>query len=334
MADTPPAAVHLELGDTFGAILISVILSSCLYGVVCLQIWYYFRDYKDQLPLRLVVLAVLVLSTLHEVVAMHAVYHYLILNFANPLALERNVWSIVIMVPATAGLNTIVHLFYAARVYWLSNKRGWWISAIVCFLQVVQIALSISVTIRGAQVTNFSVVANDKQLMTMCITSLSCSAAEDVICTLAISYYLHTSRSGIKSTDTLINKLIVHTVNNGALTSVASICIVSVMVPKPKNLLYLAIFEVVGSLYSNSILSTLNSRRSHTQARLPDTIDYSYPSFATSRHTVTGMSRSTYIADTRTIDISKPPMEILVETQSDAHRSEQDMELSDTKVNP
>ncbi|KAI3609261.1 hypothetical protein WG66_010625 [Moniliophthora roreri] len=105
-----------------------------------------------------------------------------------------------------AGLSTIAHLFYAAQVYQLSNKRGWW------------------------------------------------------ICTI-------------------------------------------VMIPKPKGLLYIAIFEIAGNLYSNSILSMLNSRRFHAQARLPVTTSISTLGFATVRNLNTIGSMHT--ADNYTTNIIK-----------------------------
>ncbi|EEB95201.1 hypothetical protein MPER_05867, partial [Moniliophthora perniciosa FA553] len=67
----------------------------CLYGVTCLQTWYLFRHYNDQLLLRVAVLAILILETVHEIMAIHAIYHYLILNFANPLASLEIVWSVI-----------------------------------------------------------------------------------------------------------------------------------------------------------------------------------------------------------------------------------------------
>ncbi|ESK85915.1 hypothetical protein Moror_2301 [Moniliophthora roreri MCA 2997] len=63
-----------------------------LYGVTCLQTWYYFRNYEDRWLLRVTVLAILVLETIHAILAMHVVYHFLILNFDHPLALLRDIW--------------------------------------------------------------------------------------------------------------------------------------------------------------------------------------------------------------------------------------------------
>ncbi|EEB99028.1 hypothetical protein MPER_01361, partial [Moniliophthora perniciosa FA553] len=89
MDTSPSLSEHqFNLGDTFGAFLISIIISSCLYGAACLQTWYYFRNYNDRILVRSSVLAILVLETLHTILSIHAVYYYVILNYDNPPALS------------------------------------------------------------------------------------------------------------------------------------------------------------------------------------------------------------------------------------------------------
>ncbi|ESK92609.1 hypothetical protein Moror_4348 [Moniliophthora roreri MCA 2997] len=250
------SSITADPGSTFGSFLVTIILSSCLYGVTCLQTWYFFRHYNDRLLLRGVVLAILILETLHEIMAIHAVYYYLIINYANPLASLDIVWSVIGLIAVTDALNTIVHLFYTAQIYKISNKKGWWICVILCLLKMVQLASSIYVMVGGGQRHSYMLYFENETFMTMAIVTHTIAAAEDVICASAISYYLHRGRSGIKSTDTLINKLIAHAINNGALTSVAGICSLMLMVSRQKNLLYTGTFTIIGNLYSNSILST------------------------------------------------------------------------------
>uniref|UniRef100_A0A0W0G6F0 DUF6534 domain-containing protein n=1 Tax=Moniliophthora roreri TaxID=221103 RepID=A0A0W0G6F0_MONRR len=349
------SSITVDPGSTFGSFLVTIILSSCLYGVTCLQTWYFFRHYNDRLLLRGVVLAILILETLHEIMAIHAVYYYLIINYANPLASLDIVWSVIGLIAVTDALNTIVHLFYTAQIYKISNKKGWWICVILCLLKMVQlvvewVASSIYIMVGGVQMHSYMLYFENETLMTMAVITHTIAAAEDVICASAISYYLHKGRSGIKSTDTLINKLIVHAINNGALTryfvflfyqpisfiedanSVVGICPLILMVSRQNNLLYTGTFTIVGKLYSNSILSTLNSRQYHKQIMLPTTVDTSSSSFVAGRNLDT--TRSTYTADTHTTNMTRPEIQILVERQSNLyHYRQNDMELSDMKVN-
>ncbi|EEB93123.1 hypothetical protein MPER_08265, partial [Moniliophthora perniciosa FA553] len=124
-----------------------------------------------------------------------------------------------------------------------------------------------------------------------------CAAAEDIICALALSYYLHRSRSGVKRfTNTLINKLIVHAINNGALTSVAGIVSLSLMISQQRSLIYVGTFTILG-----------NSTQCYQPAR---------------NFNATG---STYTADTHTTNITKPDIHFLIETSDQPHDGQNNM---------
>jgi hypothetical protein len=91
--------------------------------------------------------------------------------------------------------------------------------------------------------------------------SLVLYVVTDLLVALLLCYFLHSSRTGIKRTDTLINKLIVYAIHNGLITSVADIFVIAFNIAYPKNLVYLSIYQIVANLYSNSFLATLNARR-------------------------------------------------------------------------
>ncbi|ESK83325.1 hypothetical protein Moror_8793 [Moniliophthora roreri MCA 2997] len=335
MATPFMSIVQPDLGDTCGANLVATIISSCLYGVTCLQTWYYFQNYSDSILIRGAVLAILALETIHAVLLTQAMYHYLILNYGNPSALLTHTWSVASLVSfhlilmfsrttilinhTTSAIATIVLMFYAVRIYLFSHKRDWWTPAIVCVLNAAQTAFYIALAVVIAKQHRFHpVIATNKQSIAIGVAPLFCTAAGDIICAVALSYYLHSNRSGIKSTDTRINKLIVHAINNGVLNVVATISTVVFAIAKPKSLVYQAVFQVVGNLYANSLLSTLNSRNTHVKAFLPVSVDSSHLDLAFRPGSET--SRLTQAVDTLTIDIAK----ILNEPEPVTRRSQQD----------
>ncbi|KIK53618.1 hypothetical protein GYMLUDRAFT_117137, partial [Collybiopsis luxurians FD-317 M1] len=77
----------IDLNQTFGAFLIGAFFSAMLYGVTCIQIFYYFNRYNDNVWLKIFVLILWVLETLHSIFACHAIYYFVIINYANPIAL-------------------------------------------------------------------------------------------------------------------------------------------------------------------------------------------------------------------------------------------------------
>jgi hypothetical protein len=91
--------------------------------------------------------------------------------------------------------------------------------------------------------------------------SLALYVVTDLLIALLLCYFLHSNRTGIKRTDTLINRLIVYAIHNGLITSVADIFVIVFNIAYPKNLVYLSVYQIVANLYSNSFLATLNARR-------------------------------------------------------------------------
>jgi hypothetical protein len=61
--------------------------------------------------------------------------------------------------------------------------------------------------------------------------------------------------------DTLINRLIVYSVNTGTLTSVFSVAVLVAYNLMPDNLVFIALYFILSKLYANSCLATLNTRR-------------------------------------------------------------------------
>lgn len=89
-------------GSTLGAGLIGLMLSSVLYGATLLQCFFYFTNYyNDSLILKTTVVAVWLVDTVHMIIVTHILYYYLVVNYNNPDALNRVVWSLGLEVGLT-----------------------------------------------------------------------------------------------------------------------------------------------------------------------------------------------------------------------------------------
>lgn len=79
--------------------LIGVCLSSCLYGITCLQALFYFQTYvHDRRSLKLTVALLLTLETIHVALSMWLVDYYLVANYANEVALQSATWFTTVIV--------------------------------------------------------------------------------------------------------------------------------------------------------------------------------------------------------------------------------------------
>ncbi|PFH46014.1 hypothetical protein AMATHDRAFT_156928 [Amanita thiersii Skay4041] len=79
--------VRLKLDNTIGAAFIGNVIAAALYGVACLQTFYYFRKkFRDTPAFRLLS------DTVQLIFVTHTLYHYMITNYANPLSLFSPNW--------------------------------------------------------------------------------------------------------------------------------------------------------------------------------------------------------------------------------------------------
>lgn len=252
-----------SLNNSFGAYLIGVIVSACLFGVTCTQTWYYFTRYSDGVVLKTWVAVIWILEVLHVAFPGHAIYYYVILHYGDPTALTKATWTASATLGVTGLTGVLVYLFYARRIYYLSNHNVPLV-AVIIFLSVCRLGTSLGLTGFSIHLKYF--VQFERHSVTSLVrASLAIHVVTDFLVAGSLCYYLHSSRTGVKRTDTLINRLMVYAIHNGLITAVADILVMAFNIAYPGNLVYLAVYQIVANLYSNSLLATLNARRPSKQ---------------------------------------------------------------------
>ncbi|KAI0763282.1 hypothetical protein BD413DRAFT_210368 [Trametes elegans] len=249
---------RFNLPNTFGAYLMCTCLGSIMLGVTIHQTYRYFRFYpNDILALKLLVLLVLGLDILHSISSMHICYFYLVTHFFDPARLSYGVWSIRLIVLEMGLLIVVAHCFYARRLYLLANHNV--IPAItIGVLLAAELALCIIATVDSYTSVTFYRFEHYSWVMW---SILSVAVAADVVATTALTYYLRQSRTGFTRTDSIVDILMVYTVNTGLSTSIATIAALVCAIVMKNNLVYSAILVVGTKMYANSLLAVLNSRR-------------------------------------------------------------------------
>jgi hypothetical protein len=100
----------------------------------------------------------------------------------------------------------------------------------------------------------------------------------DVFTAASLSYFLHKMRTGFKRSDTLINRLIIYSVNTGTLTSVFSAAVLATYNLMPTNFIYISLYFILCKLFANSCVGTLNTRR-FVHGRGTDNEEATIPTF-------------------------------------------------------
>ncbi|RDX50276.1 hypothetical protein OH76DRAFT_1402729 [Lentinus brumalis] len=244
------------IDSTFGAALVGLIVSACLYGITLLQTFTYFRKYSnDKTIIKSLVVILTVLDTLHLALCTRSVYWYLVTNFGDASNLDVTTWSMALQVDCNGLIGVMVEVFFARRVWMMS--RNWLITGIIVVLAFMHFSLGVVFTVESFVLGRFSKFAS---LTWETCLGLGSAAACDVIIAASMCYYLYTMRTGIKRTDSVVALLMVYSVNSGLTTGIiGTICVVT-FAAMPTSLIWLSFFWIMGKCYVNSFLGLLNSR--------------------------------------------------------------------------
>ncbi|VDC07106.1 unnamed protein product [Peniophora sp. CBMAI 1063] len=284
--------------STIGALFAGWGISMLVFGVFILQFLIYFTHYtRDSRWRKLLVLSMGVLEVAHQIFVGHTCWKYIVRNFGNEeeTFAAKAVWSFTAIVFLNVVVSAIVKIFLAWRIYIVSSGHWWW-TALITMLAFAQMALGIAFSIAASKQPINSLIA----LKSLATASLALGAVADVVAASILSYYLHTMRTGYKRTEGLINKLIMFSVNTGAITSAFSVSVVILYQTMPHNFIFLSIWFFVSKLYSNSLLATLNSRAGH---RIKESIQ----SYSSGDHALTFMRpRARSTADVHVLNSKEP----------------------------
>ncbi|KAJ6573494.1 hypothetical protein DFH09DRAFT_1151970 [Mycena vulgaris] len=254
MATPPAPAPNVEL--LFGPMLIGVLLNTTLYGALLVQILIYYNRYKrDRKWFRYLVLYLLVAETVNVVFDIGLIYEPLIFRYATTKALVVSPLLLRPDAAVTVAISMPIQLFIAWRVKMLT--QSYFVPILIAVLAIVSFGGGLSVTVMVSLHPEYAGFGNFHPFV---ITWLSSSAACDVILSAALIYTLSTRKTGTRTTDRYVDRLIRLTVQTGSITAVVAMLDLLVFIFTPGTTLQFIWDFPLSKLYSNALLSTLNTR--------------------------------------------------------------------------
>ncbi|KAF8071736.1 hypothetical protein FPV67DRAFT_893955 [Lyophyllum atratum] len=253
---------QLDMAQTFGAMFIGALLTMSVYGITTLQAYFYYTYYpKDGYGLKLLVATIWTLDSIHVILMCHTMYHYLISGFGNVQNLLEGTWSLFTSIAINIIIAFVVQCFFTKRIYTLSPDRlKWWLSGIIGLSVLVHFFLGIETVVFFFLKKEFSRL---KEVNFISVLPFAVFAIlSDIFIATALCLLLASNRSDYEDTNTIINKLIVYAINRCILTSAVAVIEVVIFVAVPHSFYSFAFDFIIGKLYANSLLATLNSRKS------------------------------------------------------------------------
>jgi len=274
----------VDIPTTYGALLIGGLLATGLSGTVTVQSFSYIRLYPtDLLRNRALVGAVWIMDTAHTSLIWASIWTYLITNFGDTSKIDMIPRTVAMSIALTAILTFLVHCFFAHRIHKLS--RGDW--RVTIPLSICAFLRLCSASVTTGEMIHMETFSSFKHEFRWVFTlGLALSSLVDVLIAVFLCHSLRGSRkaSANSSMDHVINSVILYTFENGSITCTATIVSMVCWLAMPNNLVFMGLHFVIGKLYANSLLATLNARkqlqRERSQRGLSGELPVVIPGFA------------------------------------------------------
>jgi len=169
--------------------------------------------------------------------------------------------------------------------------------------------------------STFAQLASELKSLSMAVNALA--AAGDVLIAAILCAMLQKSRTGFKRSDTMINKLILFTMNTGLITSICAVASLISIIAAPTTLIYVGFYFTLGRFYANSLMATLNARQS-IRGGMDETLSLSLGHMQRSNGSTAASKGQTNNIAIK-VDTTK-------EYMRDNHGSDPELSISDEKI--
>ncbi|KAF8965728.1 hypothetical protein BDZ97DRAFT_1810733 [Flammula alnicola] len=238
-----------------GPILIGFTFNAILLGVMVTQVYLYYTSFKkDRTWIKIFVAVLFMFDILNTACDAAYLYMSLIVHFGDSPYLNVVTW-LFYMDPATTGvIVSSVQSFFAWRIYVLTKSR-----ILPLLIMLTAITGGVTAILTPAQVSKAPQFVEIQKAEVPIIIWLSSEVLGDILITTILVTYLSKHKTGFERSDLLVDRIIRLAVQTGLVTSV--VALINLIVFKAdKTGLHLLFNVPLCKLYSNSLMSTLNSR--------------------------------------------------------------------------
>jgi len=251
--------VKIDLNGTLGAAFMGHFATAVLYGITSLQSFVYYKQRRRDTPiLRWLVLVLWILDGVHVALITYSMYFYMVLNFANPLIIEKPIWSIMSMIIVSNVSNIIVRGVFGYRI-WKMTGRGITLPLLIGILSLYIAGDGFYFAAEGMRISSYLEIAHFSWSL---YVGFAFEVFVDGIITISQCMVLRKFRTGIRSTDSVVSVLMLYSINTGLFTSIcAFICLLTYTL-LPDMFVYFIFYFMLSKLYVNALLANLNARSS------------------------------------------------------------------------
>lgn len=254
------------ISDT-APLLIGTIITWFLSGSLLVQCYdFFYTDNLDGDPIfiKIAVWVCLAVDQVRSMAVTSGAWQSLIVAWGNPTIFIGTSVFPFITVPLTGIESCIVQIFFAWRIWTLKREFKIYriISGIICLVAFMQLAAAIA---RGVACAQSGRLTSKQHFLDLSAElwlwgTLICDSI--IVATMIFLLVKAKLESSFKSTKRLMDRLIIVTLETGAVTLITTLVqLIFYLRSPPSSLQQLGIMYILGGLYSNVLLSVLNGRK-------------------------------------------------------------------------
>ncbi|KAF8158413.1 hypothetical protein B0H34DRAFT_655941, partial [Crassisporium funariophilum] len=237
-----------------GPMLIGFTFNVLLLGILMTQLYLYYTHYKrDKLWIKLFVAAIFVANIVNTVFDLIYLYRVLIINFGehNTYIPDCHLTQSMLQVLIVLAVQS----FFAWRTFALTKK--WYWPVLIIAIAIASAVGGILTPVEFVKRPTFATVIQTKGPIILWLAS---GVVCDILITGVLVWYLHQHKTGFPRSDMIVDRIIRLTVQTGMLTSTLATVDMIVFLADWMYFRHLIFNFPLAKLYSNSLMSSLNSR--------------------------------------------------------------------------
>ncbi|TRM66942.1 hypothetical protein BD626DRAFT_166801 [Schizophyllum amplum] len=245
------------LDSTYGMWLVFLFIMSILYGVGILQAFLYSRWHRnDPRWVQALVVILVILETCQIAWYFDSTYHYFVVEFGNADAFAFSPWQNSAQLLAAYLSAFIVQGYFAVTIY-LLKPEAWYATLMIGLLALGSMAAGLAQTVKTIQLASLTRLGETQDVTT---TQAGLAFGCDLAITITLCATFNSFKTGIKSTNTLLNTLMIYAVNRGILTALCALLNLVLFLSLPGTFYFFIGLMPSSKLYMNTMLATLNTR--------------------------------------------------------------------------
>ncbi|KAI0762270.1 hypothetical protein C8Q74DRAFT_139542 [Fomes fomentarius] len=319
-----------------GPVLYGCMTSWLIFGISIVQLYIYYISFpNDRVWMKALVYWVFFLDIFLSVVAGAMGWHILGAGWGRATNLIQPGWTFSAIGAGDGIIATTVQLFYAWRIWVLTKWRI--LPGIISVIALAQLCATLSI---AAGIANLQDVAGLLPFFPRTIIWLAGGATADILIAVAMVYLLTTAKKNshaLKSSDRAINRLIRLSVETGSISAACAIIELGFFLgPTTENTnLHLFFALILGKVYSNTMMTSLNSRVGTQQTISRGTSDIASGVSASGTHNFT--TNHNFRSGTTSVRTNNPGAPVVhiashTEVYGDDHYSDKNQVLGEDSM--